>query len=135
LASENGNGVVAKLVSLRQGFLASVEEARSQFVVKIKDARESYLNQIVDVTLRDPRLTEVELALGSWSPPSQPVIPTPAAAPPSMVPIGQSGVPEKFPMKRLKGFGVYGRCGNCNAAILEPQAKFCSQCAYPLDEL
>ncbi len=136
MASENG--IVAKLVSLRQAFLASVQEAQSQFVGRIKEARENYLSQVVDVTLGDPRLSNVERALSSWNEQPSAIQSPPVTEPntmatvPNMVPIGQSGVPEKFPMKRFRT--VYGACPNCNAPVWEPQAKFCSQCAYPLEE-
>ncbi len=133
MASENG--ALAKLTSLRQNFLADVNDARERFVTTIKSLREAYITEVVDATLTDPQLTDVERALSGATPTAPPAA-APAVPPPGpgMVPIGQAP-PEKFPMKRLKGFGVYGRCGNCNATILEPQAKFCSQCAYPLDEL
>ncbi len=141
MASENG--IVAKLVSLRQAFLASVEEARSQFVGRIKEARENYLSQVVDVTLGDPRLSDVERALSSWNEQPPVIQPPPVtgtntpAATAGMVQIGQSGVPEKFPMKRHRTAfpAVYGTCPSCNSPIWEPQAKFCSQCAFPLEDL
>lgn len=150
MINENGNGVVEKLVTLRQAFLLSVDAARNQFVTTIRSAREDYLGQIVGVTLGDPRLSNVEQALSSWTSPSptqppdqgEPDSPVPpAAASLGMVPIGQSGDPTKFPMKgrRVARDGkkvafVYGHCSNCNSAIWEPQAKFCSQCAMPFAE-
>lgn len=127
------NGALAKLVNLRQNFLTAVQEARVEFVNRIKTLREEYLNQVVDAALGDPKLSELERALGSLMPqPQPPVAPRPAVTA-DMIPIGQSGNPEKFPMKRFRG--VYGSCPNCNSPLWEPQAKFCSQCAYPLDEL
>lgn len=134
MASENG--VLAKLASLRQNFLAAIEDARVEFVGKIKTLREEYLNQVVDATLKDPRISEVERTLGSLilqPQPQPPAVPTPAAATAGMVPIGQSSNPEKFPMKRFRA--IYGTCPNCNSPLWEPQAKFCSQCACPLEEL
>ena len=127
------NGTIAKLTNLRHSFLVTVEEARSQFVSRIKEAREYYISQVVDVTLTDPQLSDVERALAGATPTVTPaaLIPKPESNP-TLVPIGQSGDSSKFPLKRLKGVGVYGRCGNCNVAILEAQAKFCSKCAYPL---
>jgi hypothetical protein len=134
----NENGTLAKLISLRQAFLASIEAARSQFVGSIKTARESYLNQIVDVTMADPQLSDVEKALSTWNPQFAVVAPNPLPPMPAvdsgMVQIGQSGVSEKFPMKKSRGVTVYGRCPSCNSYILEAEAKFCSRCAYPLDE-
>lgn len=133
------NGTVAKLVSLRQSFLASVEEARAQFVGRIKGARESYISQIVDVALGDPRLSGVEKALNSWNQPTPQPATQPVAASgintssgvPGMVPL-----PEKWPMKRniARIPTVYGTCPSCNHPVFEPQAKFCSYCAYPLEE-
>lgn len=138
MASENG--VLAKLVSLRQAFLASVQETRIQFVVKIKEARENYLNQVVDVTLGDPRLSEVERVLGSWTQqvtvvpaPPQPQLPIPREVSPGTAVM--LAPPEKQPMKGQKFMAVYRTCPSCNSPIWEPQAKFCSQCAYPLEEL
>lgn len=138
------NGTLAKLGALRLAFLTAVEEARSQFVRKIKEARENYISQVVDVTLSDPELSEVEKALSAWNTPNplpRPTIQSAATGAKAntlsdnsgLVPIGQSGVAEKFPMKTVRGLTVYGRCPSCNSYILEAEAKFCSRCAYPLE--
>jgi hypothetical protein len=133
LASENG--VVAKLVDLRQAFLAVVDGARAQFVGTIKSAREEYLGRVAEITLGDPRLSAVEKALGSWNTQPAATAPPEVAAPPAeMVAIGQSRDPMKFPLKENRR-PIYGTCPGCNAPIWEPQAKFCSQCAMPLDEV
>lgn len=124
------NGVLAKLAILRQNFLSAVDEARTQFVGQIKALREDYLSQVVDATLGDPRLSEVEKALGSWTPQATTV---PPPQPPAPNPSGMIPLPEKWPMKG-KRTAIYGACPNCNAPIWEPQAKFCSQCAYPFVE-
>ena len=134
LASENG--VLAKLTGLRQNFLSGVDEARTQFVGRIKTLREDYISQVVDATLGDPKLSDIEKALSSWGP-RVTVIPAPVPTPLVPVPIETTerlAPPEKQPMKWAR-HAVYGTCPNCNSAIFEPQAKFCSQCAYPLDEV
>lgn len=135
MANENGNGTLAKLVSLRQDFLTGVNEVRVQFVARIKTLREDYLNQVVDATMSDPKLGDVEKALSSWNTQPVTIAPPPVeSATAGSVPIGQ-GPPEKFPMKMKRdGLTVYGRCPSCNSYILEPDARFCSRCAYPLDE-
>ena len=129
LTSENG--ILAKLATLRQNFLSGVDEARTQFVTRIKTLREDYLSQVVDATLGDPKLSEVERALGSWNPAAAVAVPSQASAPP---PAGMVPLPEKWPKKGQRFVNIYGSCPNCNSPIYEPQAKFCSQCAFPLDE-
>ena len=137
LASENG--VLAKLAGLRQTFLSGVEEARAQFAGRIRTLREEYLNQVVDATLGDPKLSDVERALSSWGPqvkvvavPTHPLVPIPPEV--SAATAATLAPPDKQPLKSYR-VSVYGHCPACNAPLFEAQAKYCSQCAYPLEEV
>ncbi len=130
LSNGNGNGVLAKLSDLRHDYLASTEAARVEFVGKIKAARDDYLGQVVDVTLGDPRLADLERSLEAWETPTQPVqVPGPAAvSTENMVPINPSGEPDKFPLKANRG---PPSCPNCGT-FADAGANFCSRCATPL---
>ena len=117
------NGVLAKLAQYRREFLEGFEAEATAFATKLRTLREDYLNKIVDATLTDPRLVDIERALAFRSAqlggPFQPILPT--AAGPAVA------IPEKWPMKGRKGV-----CPGCGWVIPEPSARFCSQCAHPL---
>jgi hypothetical protein len=144
LASENG--VIAKLAGMRQRFMAEFQGEAARFRMNVQQLREKYLNEIVELTMTDPNVSAVQKALDFFRPSKDEVTVVPPSGPATIVP-GPTEVepavaatlapPEKQPMKAEKRLRrpLYGSCPNCNAAIWEPASKFCSQCAYPLDEV
>jgi hypothetical protein len=140
MASENGT--LAKLAEIRQHFMADFHQEAARFRNRVQELREGYLNEIVDLTLTDAKVTEVQRTLDLLKPPTEKL--TAASVPEQTEPLPKHAdvlqpsattlaPPEKQPMKTYR-MNVYGRCHACNAPIFEAQAKFCSQCAYPLDE-
>jgi hypothetical protein len=118
------NGILAKLVEARKNFLAGFDEAAALFRRRIQELRESYLNQVVDITLTDPRLGDVEKALSFRTSPENAVV-EPSTTTKDMIPLA-----EKWPKKTLKGLA----CPACGVQIQDLNARFCSQCASPLLE-
>jgi hypothetical protein len=131
----NENGTVGKVVEIRNRFLTGFREAAQTFDSEIRKLREAYLNELVDVALTDPRLSEVQRALSfKWGAPvvttaSQSLeeqgLPPTLSSTESTVPL-----PEKWPQKRTR----VARCPTCNAVVQDVNARFCSQCAFPLFE-
>lgn len=92
--------------------------------------------------MTDPNVAAVQKALDFFRPSKEEVTVVPPSGPAAIVAAPTEvepavattlAPPEKQPMKAQKR-PIYGRCPNCNATIWEPASKFCSQCAYPLDE-
>jgi hypothetical protein len=130
-----------KLAGIRQRFMAEFQGEAARFRVKVQQLREKYLNEIIDLTLTDVKVADVQRALDFFktSQDTITVIPQTGPAtvlrtPASALPDGAvtPALPDQLPMK-VSRRAVYGVCPNCKAAIMEPQAKFCAQCAYPLD--
>jgi hypothetical protein len=149
----NGNGVLAKLAGMRQRFMAEFQGEAARFRLNVQALREKYLNEIVELTMTDPNVAAVQNALDFFRdsteqvvvvPPTGPASTVPAVpievppadavtlAPPDKQPLKKSRTAVKMPLKSYRP--VYGSCPNCNSPIWEPQAKFCSQCAYPFGE-
>jgi ribosomal protein L40E len=106
--SENGNGELAALLSVKRGYkneLVNLEaELRSKFDRDLaegkKALKENYLEQIVDVIFAEAAFQEPEK---KQEPPARVVEPKPSV------------------------------CSECGAK-LDLGAKFCSQCANPVEE-
>ena len=108
-----------------------------EFVAKIKDTREEYINQVITIALGDPKLSNLEKVLSSWTEKQEQVTVVQPPGPPAVIPLPTETeypvqAPDKQPMKGTRRV-VYGRCPNCNSVIFEAGSKFCSQCATPLD--
>jgi len=138
----NGNGVLAKLAGMRQRFMTEFQAEAANFRINVQQLREKYLNEIIDVTLTDVKVSDVQRALDFFKPSQESVTVIPQEGPATVLPAPptvEPGVavtlasPEKQPMKANRR-PVYGTCPACNSPVWEAQAKFCSQCAYPLDE-
>ncbi len=123
--------------------MADFQAEAGRFRGRVQELREHYLNEVVDLTMTDARVADVQRALEFFKPSQESVsvIPAPEPAPPVPVPHEVSPAeavklapPEKQPMKSYR-MNVYGHCPACNAPLFEAQAKYCSQCAYPLDEV
>ena len=134
LAVENGNGTVAKLIDIRRRYLQDLNSYR-------KRRREECLGEIVDVVVADPVMGEPTQTPKPTNTYRETITVTP---PPTLIPPPEPqevepaeavklAPPGKQPLKSYR-LPVYGHCPACNAAIFEAQAKFCSQCSYPLDE-
>lgn len=141
MASENG--VLAKLAGMRQRFMAEFQGEAARFRISVQQLREKYLNEIIDLTMTDVRVADVQRALDFFKPSQEKVTIIPPSGPATLLPAPASvppdvavtlAPPEKQPMKANRR-PVYGTCPNCNAPIWEAEAKFCSRCAYPLDEV
>jgi len=119
------NGVLAKLAQYRREFLDGFEAAAKEFSGRIRALREEYLSRVVDATLTDPRLSEVEKALSFRS--AQPVASAQSTSSQQVTPASATmiALPEKWPMKGEKQF-----CQACGSP-LDVNAKFCGQCAHP----
>jgi len=136
-----GGVAPAKLAGIPQRFMAEFQGETARFRINVQRLREKYLNEIIDLTLTDVKVADVQRTLDFFKQPSQEtvtVIPqtgpaTVLPAPTSVFPDGAVtlALPEKQPMKVSRRV-VFGACPNCNAAIMQPQAKFCAQCACPL---
>jgi hypothetical protein len=128
----NENGVLAKLTDVRHAFLRDAEDAAGQYRARIRELRENYLNQVVDITLGDPRLSEIERVLSPRVTAS-----STAEAPPATTGEGvlhtdmTTELPEKMPLKHRKTV----TCPSCGSPIRDVTSKFCSQCASPLFDL
>jgi hypothetical protein len=131
MASENG--VLAKLTGIRHAFLQDAEEAAGQYRARIRALRENYLNQVVDVTLGDPRLSEIEKALSPQVTMSAPAAETsPATTSEGVLHTDMTTeLPEKMPLKHRKAV----TCPSCGSPVRDMNARFCSQCASPLFDL
>lgn len=132
-----------KLAGIRQRFMAEFQGEAARFRIRVQQLREKYLKEISDLTLTDVKVADVQRTLDFFKPSQETVIVIPQTGPatvlraPASVPPDVTvtlAPPEKQPMKASRR-AVYGACPNCSAAIMEPQAKFCAQCAYPLDEV
>jgi hypothetical protein len=143
LASENGNGTLAKLVGMRQRFMADFQGLAAEFRINVQALREKYLNEIVDLTMADAKVAELQRVLDFFKPTRESVTVIPPTGPATILPVPPTvppdvavtlAPPEKQPLKENRR-PTYGSCPNCNRAIMEPQSQFCSQCAYPLDEV
>jgi hypothetical protein len=108
----------------------------------VQELREQYLNEIVDLTLTDVRLSEVQRVLDLFQPTQEKVtvIPEPERTAPvptsTQVTPGTMATlapPDKQPLKSYR-VSVFGHCPACNGPLFEAQARYCSQCAYPLQE-
>ncbi|MGD0175827.1 MAG: hypothetical protein ABSC50_03260 [Candidatus Bathyarchaeia archaeon] len=141
MASENN--VIAKLAVMRQRFMAEFQGEAAEFRIRVQQLREKYLNEIIDLTMTDAKVAAVQQALDFFKPSRESVTLVPPSGPATMVPEPTEvprdvaptlAPPEKQPMKAQRR-PVYGSCPNCNAPIWEAASKFCSQCAYPLDEV
>jgi len=126
------NGTLSKLAEIRSKFLSGFNESAQRFDSEIRKLRETYLNELVDVALTDPRLSEVQRALAfKWGGPStvttSQLLEEQGAASKvaDVVPL-----PEKWPKKKLK----VSRCPACKLPVQDQNARFCSQCASPLFE-
>src|SRR3989304_5742298 len=136
------NGVLVKLAGIRQRFMTDFQAEAGRFRGRVQELREQYLNEIVALTLTDAKLSEVQRALDFFRPSQErvTVVPAPEPAPPIPEPKEVAPAtavtlapPEKQAMKSYR-LNVYGRCPACNAPLFEAQAKYCSQCAYPLED-
>lgn len=134
------NSVLAKLAGIRQRFMVDFQAEAARFRMNVQQQREKYLNEIVELTMTDPNVSAVQKALDFFRPSKEEVTVIPPSGPASTVPVPTEvepavaatlASPEKQPMKKYRT--VYGTCPNCNSPIWEPQAKFCSQCAYPFE--
>ena len=134
MASENGT--LAKLAEIRKKFLTGFEEAAQRFHSEIQKLRENYLNELVDVALTDPRLSDVQRALtliprGPSRLATSQVLEEQGLSPsPQSSVEGAIALPEKWPQKKLK----VSRCPACSTPVQDLNARFCSQCASPLFE-
>lgn len=137
----NGNGVLAKLAGMRERFMVDFQGHAARFRMNVQETREKYLNEIIELTMTDPNVAAVQKALDFFKPSKEAVVVVPPSGPATLVAsptevdpavAATLAPPEKQPMKKYRT--VYGSCPNCNAPIWEPQAKFCSQCAFPLTE-
>jgi hypothetical protein len=154
------NGTLQKLTQLRSEYLASVQAIIDDVNAQISAAQSKYLDALVDATLGDPRIMEIQRILktrlvlsqpsmligplqepgsavgeeGSYGSTVNTGLTTEGKATEAATPIGQSGDPEKFPMKtrRTRPSPKQPFCPACGATILEPNARFCSKCASPL---
>lgn len=146
MASENG--VIAKLAGMRQRFMAEFQGEAARFRINVQQLREKYLNEIIDLTMTDPNVAAVQKALDFFRPSKDEVTVVPQTGPATLVAAPSEvepavaatlAPPEKQPMKAGRRAyskrSVYGSCPNCNTPIWVPGAKFCSSCAYPLDEV
>ena len=133
----------AKLAGMRQRFMAEFQGEAARFRITVQQLREKYLNEIIDLTLTDVKVADVQRALDFFKPSQETVTVIRQTGPATVLPApawsvpgrsSDSAPPEKQPMKASRR-AVYGACPNCNATIMEPQAKFCAQCAYPLDDV
>lgn len=133
----------AKLAGMRQRFMAEFQGEAARFRITVQQLREKYLNEIIDLTLTDVKVADVQRALDFFKPSQETVTVIRQTGPATVLPAPASvfpdvavtlAPPEKQPMKASRR-AVYGACPNCNATIMEPQAKFCAQCAYPLDDV
>jgi hypothetical protein len=129
LASEDV--MVAKLTEIRHHYLQDLELCRRKH-------REERLGEIVDVVLADPYIgVTPQVATSKRAPESVTIVQVPDAVPPvpTELPPGATATlpPEKQPLKSYR-VNVYGHCPECQAPVFEAQAKFCSQCANPLDD-
>jgi hypothetical protein len=146
----NGNGVLAKLATLRQRHMAEFQGEVARFRINVQQLREKYLNELVELTMTDPNIAAVQKALDFFRP-SREEVTVISSSGPGAQPEGQAAAPtevdpavaatlappEKETMKaarKVSRRSVYGSCPNCNSPIWVPGSKFCSQCAYPLDE-
>jgi hypothetical protein len=132
LASEDIT--VAKLTEIRHRYLQDLELCRRKH-------REERLGEIVDIVLADPYIgVTPQAATSKPAPESVMVVQVPDQAPPpkpaEVTPAVEVTLapPEKQPLKSYR-VNVYGHCPECQSPIFEAQAKFCSQCANPLDEM
>jgi hypothetical protein len=132
LASENGNGTLAKLVELRHAFLATAQDAATQYRATIKELRDAYLNQVVDVTLGDPRLTAFDkiFAPTVTAPIPEPIISPPPETDTVLATDMTTEMPAKMPLKNRRT--RISTCPSCGAPIRDVLARFCSACASPL---
>ena len=121
------NGTLAELAEIRRKFLSGFEEAAQTFNEEVRNLRENYLNELVDVALTDPRLSEVQRALAFRAQVASPGPTSQAVAKESAVE-GAVALPEKWPQKKLK----MARCPACSTPAQDLNARFCSQCASPL---
>ena len=130
----------AKLAGMRQRFMAEFQGEAARFRISVQRLREKYLNEIIDLTLTDVKVADVQRTLDFFKPSEETVTVIPQTGPATVLPAPTSVIPdgavtltlpEKQPMKASRRV-VFGACPNCNAAIMQPQAKFCAQCAYPL---
>ena len=131
----------AKLAGMRQRFMAEFQGEAARFRINVQQLREKYLNEIIGLTLTGVKVADVQRALDFFKPSQETVTVIPQTGPATVLPAPTSAPPdvtvtlarpEKQPVKASRR-AVYGACPNCNAAIIEPQARFCVQCAYPLD--
>lgn len=138
----NENGVLAKLAGIRKRYKVDCQAEAARFQMNLQQHREKYLNEIIDLTMTDPNLAAVQKALDFFRPSNEEVTIVPPTGPatilgaPTEVPPAEAvklAPPEKQPMK-FQRRPVYGSCPNCNTPIWEAQSKFCSHCAYPLEE-
>jgi hypothetical protein len=153
------NGTLQKLTQLRSEYLASVQAIIDNVNAEISAAQSKYLDALVDATLGDPRITEIQrilktrLVLGAVKEPGKPTsviedsavadhsysstvnegLQTEGKATEAATPIGQSGDASKFPLKthRTRRSAPQPFCPMCGAAV-EANARFCSKCASPL---
>lgn len=126
------NDTVAKLAQIKQRFRDSVDVATRTYHGELRAAEEAMLNEFVDVVGKDPWVVEVRKILESRLAAESPAPSTPAppqtTTPPGMVPL-----PEKWP-KKASRIASFRFCPACRTLIQDVDARFCSQCAYPLFE-
>jgi hypothetical protein len=121
LTVENGNGELKQLLEIKRGYrkgLTSLEEElKAKFERDLADGkkrlREQYLEGVVDVVFAEPAA-------------SQAMEPTPIVTP-------QVEVKTEVTSKPGPSLPVID-CPGCGARV-DANARFCSQCAYPLNPL
>ncbi len=153
------NGTLQKLLDIRKGYFASVQAVLDGINAQISSLQAKYLDALVDATLGDPTITEIQRVLKTKLILGQPTavavspvvgeekvyestinegLTTEGKATEAAVPIAQSGDPDKFPLKTRRTrlpqpFRPSGStCPNCGSQIRERNARFCSKCAAPL---
>ena len=146
MSNGNGNGVLAKLATIRQRHMAEFQGEAARFRINVQQLREKYLNELIDLTMTDPNIAAVQKALDFFRPSKEEVTVIPPTGDATVVATPTEvnpavavtlATPEKEPMKAAKRVprrSVYGSCPNCNSPIWVPASKFCSACAYPLEE-
>lgn len=110
MSDQNGNGELRKLVEARRKFLDNFHAATTEYEEKLDQLRDEYLETITYSALNDPYLVEVRRALHAKA--EKAVAESPAPVPASAT----------------------ETCPGCGEEIVDENASFCSNCAFPLNE-
>lgn len=121
--SDISNGELVELLKVKREYRAKVVSLEAELKARYdrelaegkKNLREQYLGEIVDLVFAEPAPTPALVPVEE---------PKPEPAPASVV----EAKPE--PVAEIKQPGV---CPECEAKV-EADARFCSQCAFPLKE-